>query len=64
MGGPQIPMKTGRRDSRESYFRIVDKYINLGNDSTSSVLSHFAAVGLNAEEVVAILGFIYLFCVL
>ncbi|CAM8967816.1 unnamed protein product [Rhodiola kirilowii] len=55
-GRTTIPMKTGRRDSKKSYYDLVDQFINNHSDSTSSVLSHFGSVGLDVEETVAVLG--------
>uniref|UniRef100_A0A7N0R9C7 Peroxidase n=1 Tax=Kalanchoe fedtschenkoi TaxID=63787 RepID=A0A7N0R9C7_KALFE len=55
-GGPEIQMKTGRRDSKKSYLSETYQAIPNHNDSTSSVLSHFGSIGLDVEETVAILG--------
>ncbi|KAK1562906.1 hypothetical protein Q3G72_018827 [Acer saccharum] len=56
LGGPRVEMKTGRRDSRESYFSDVEKVIPNHNDSISSVLSMFQSVGIDAEGTAALLG--------
>lgn len=56
LGGPRIAVKTGRRDSRKSSAAVVDKYVPLHNGSISSLLSAFAAVGIDAEGAVALLG--------
>ncbi|KAG8079225.1 hypothetical protein GUJ93_ZPchr0007g3740 [Zizania palustris] len=57
LGGPSpLPMRTGRRDSRESYYGVVEHYIPNHNDSVSTVLSRFAAMGVEVEGAVALLG--------
>ncbi|KAK3226479.1 hypothetical protein Dsin_006341 [Dipteronia sinensis] len=56
LGGPRVEMKTGRRDSQESYFSDVEKVIPNHNDSISSVLSLFQSVGIDAEGTAALLG--------
>ncbi|XP_031253572.1 peroxidase 21-like [Pistacia vera] len=56
LGGPRIEMKTGRRDSKESYFAEVDSLIPNHNDSISSVLSRFQSLGVDVEATVALLG--------
>lgn len=56
LGGPQIQMKTGRRDSKESYAVVVEDYLPNHNDSISLVLSRFQSIGIDAEGTVAILG--------
>lgn len=56
LGGPHIEMKTGRRDSKGSYAKIVEEFIPNHNDSVSSVLSRFQSVGVDVEGTVALLG--------
>ncbi|KAK3126110.1 hypothetical protein QOZ80_7BG0613980 [Eleusine coracana subsp. coracana] len=56
LGGPRVSMRTGRRDSRESYLSDVERFIPNHNDSVSVVLSRFAAMGVDAEAAVALLG--------
>ncbi|KAM1576018.1 hypothetical protein PS2_032254 [Malus domestica] len=56
LGGPRIEMKTGRKDSKESYASVVEEFIPNHNDSISSVLSRFQSIGIDAEGTVAILG--------
>ncbi|KAM0841798.1 hypothetical protein ACQ4PT_058780 [Festuca glaucescens] len=57
IGGPaDIPMRTGRRDARASYYGEVERYVPNHNDSVSTVLSRFASMGVDAEGVVALLG--------
>ncbi|XAR69054.1 Peroxidase [Bertholletia excelsa] len=56
LGGPQIEMKTGRLDSRESYVGMVDDFIPNHNDTVSLVLSRFQSVGIDVEGTVALLG--------
>ncbi|KAL7248160.1 hypothetical protein ACSBR2_002968 [Camellia fascicularis] len=56
LGGPHIEMKTGRKDSRESYAKVVDEFIPNHNDSMALVLSRFQSIGIDAEGTVALLG--------
>ncbi|KAE8099551.1 hypothetical protein FH972_017526 [Carpinus fangiana] len=56
LGGPRIEMKTGRRDSDESYATVVEDYIPDHNDSISLVLSRFQSIGIDVEGTVALLG--------
>ncbi|WOL04629.1 peroxidase 21 [Canna indica] len=56
LGGPYIPMKTGRRDSRQSYYENINNYLPNHNDSMSLVLSRFKSIGIDAESTVALLG--------
>ncbi|RZC76455.1 hypothetical protein C5167_000613 [Papaver somniferum] len=56
LGAPHIAMKTGRKDSTESYAGVVENFIPNHNDSMSFVLSQFQAIGIDAEGVVALLG--------
>ncbi|CAD6334028.1 unnamed protein product [Miscanthus lutarioriparius] len=57
LGGPRVVgMRTGRRDSRESHDDEVERDIPNHNDSVSAVLSRFAALGVDAEGAVALLG--------
>lgn len=56
LGGPRVAMLTGRRDSRQSYYDEVERSIPNHNDSVSVVLSRFAAMGVDAEGAVALLG--------
>ena len=49
-------MKTGRRDSKESYATVVDDLIPNHNDSISFVLSRFQDIGVDVEATVALLG--------
>ncbi|CAL0299594.1 unnamed protein product [Lupinus luteus] len=56
LGGPNIEMKTGRRDSKESYAMMVEEFIPNHNDSISLVLSSFQAIGVDIEATVALLG--------
>jgi peroxidase len=49
-------MKTGRKDSKESYSTVVEEFIPNHNDSISLVLSRFQAVGVDVEATVALLG--------
>ncbi|KAK9724066.1 hypothetical protein RND81_05G045400 [Saponaria officinalis] len=56
LGGPYIEMKTGRRDSRQSYATMVQKFIPNHNASASLLLSTFKSIGIDIEGAVAILG--------
>ncbi|ERN12267.1 hypothetical protein AMTR_s00034p00235030 [Amborella trichopoda] len=56
LGGPNVPMKTGRRDSRESEVDVVEQHIPNHNDSIPFVLSRFQSIGINTEGTVALLG--------
>ncbi|ONK62530.1 uncharacterized protein A4U43_C07F5040 [Asparagus officinalis] len=56
LGGPYIPMRTGRRDSKQSYFEVVEDFIPNHNDSLDLVLSRFQSAGINTEGTVALLG--------
>ncbi|CAN4109623.1 unnamed protein product [Withania somnifera] len=55
LGGPHIEMKTGRRDSKESYLAEVENFIPNHNDSMLLVLSRFKSVGVDAQGTVALL---------
>ncbi|CAN4117038.1 unnamed protein product [Withania somnifera] len=56
LGGPRIEMRTGRKDSKESYLSEVEKYLPNHNDSMSFVLSQFQSIGIDTEGTVALLG--------
>ncbi|KAF3664618.1 Peroxidase 21 [Capsicum annuum] len=56
LGGPRIEMRTGRKDSKESYLAEVEKYLPNHNDSMSFVLSQFQSIGIDTEGTVALLG--------
>lgn len=56
VGGPYIPMKTGRRDGRRSRSEVLEQYLPDHNESTSSVLEKFSAMGIDTPGVVALLG--------
>ncbi|KAH9671720.1 peroxidase 21 [Citrus sinensis] len=56
LGGPRIPIKTGRRDSRVSYLAEVEKFIPNHNDSIATALSVFNSIGIDDEGVVALYG--------
>ncbi|KDO78224.1 hypothetical protein CISIN_1g019129mg [Citrus sinensis] len=55
LGGPYIPLKTGRRDGRKSRAEILEQYLPDHNDSMSVVLERFAAIGIDAPGLVALL---------
>ncbi|XP_042506242.1 peroxidase 21 [Macadamia integrifolia] len=56
LGGPHIEMKTGRRDSTESYVADLLDFIPNHNDSISLVLSRFNSTGIDVEGTVSLLG--------
>lgn len=56
IGGPYIPLKTGRRDGRKSRAPLLEQYLPEHNDSISSVLDKFSAIGIDTPGVVALLG--------
>ncbi|PKU61306.1 peroxidase 42-like [Dendrobium catenatum] len=55
-GGPTIALKTGRRDGRKSRAEVVEKFLPDHNESISSVLEKFGAMGIDIAGVVALLG--------
>uniref|UniRef100_A0A2C9W546 Peroxidase n=1 Tax=Manihot esculenta TaxID=3983 RepID=A0A2C9W546_MANES len=56
LGGPRTEMKTGRRDSKESYAAVLENFLPNHNDSMSLVLSRFQSIGIDTEGAVALLG--------
>ncbi|XP_031125780.1 peroxidase 42 [Ipomoea triloba] len=56
LGGPYIPLKSGRRDGRKSRANILEQYLPDHNDSMSLVLERFSNIGINTPGVVALLG--------
>ncbi|XP_050230575.1 peroxidase 21 [Mercurialis annua] len=56
LGGPRIEMKTGRRDSKESYAAVLENFIPNHNESISVVLDRFQSLGIDTEGAVALLG--------
>ncbi|KNA09176.1 hypothetical protein SOVF_155900 isoform A [Spinacia oleracea] len=56
LGGPHIPLKTGRRDGRRSRAEILEQYLPDHNESMSTVLEKFKSIGIDAKGVVALLG--------
>ncbi|XP_073008739.1 peroxidase 42 [Typha latifolia] len=56
VGGPYIPLKTGRRDGRKSRADLLEEYLPDHNESISSVLDKFNALGIDTPGVVALLG--------
>lgn len=56
VGGPFIPLKTGRRDGRKSRAEILEQYLPDHNESLSVVLEKFAAIGVDTPGLVALLG--------
>lgn len=56
VGGPHIPLKTGRRDGRKSRAEMLEQYLPDHNESMSMVLHKFKAIGIDTKGVVALLG--------
>lgn len=56
LGGPYVEMKSGRRDSKESYAAQVENSIPNHNDTVSVVLSTFQSMGIDTQGTVALLG--------
>ncbi|KAL5066996.1 hypothetical protein RYX36_017883 [Vicia faba] len=56
LGGPYIPLKTGRRDGRKSRVGLLEEYLPDHNESISSVLDKFGAMGIDTPGVVSLLG--------
>ncbi|KAK3432051.1 hypothetical protein EUGRSUZ_E04056 [Eucalyptus grandis] len=56
LGGPQIPLKTGRRDGRRSRADVIEEHLPDHNESMSVVLERFAKMGIDTPGVVALLG--------
>ena len=56
LGGPYIPLKTGRRDGRRSRADVVEQYLPDHNETISGVLDRFSAMGIDTPGVVALLG--------
>ncbi|XWS55796.1 hypothetical protein CRYUN_Cryun09bG0031500 [Craigia yunnanensis] len=56
LGGPRIEMKTGRKDSKESYLTEVENTIPNHNDTMELVLSRFQSIGIDTQGTVALLG--------
>ncbi|KAA8520065.1 hypothetical protein F0562_014321 [Nyssa sinensis] len=56
LGGPYIPLKTGRRDGRKSRADVVEQYLPDHNESISVVLDRFGEMGIDTPGVVALLG--------
>lgn len=60
LGGPYIPLKTGRRDGRKSRVDLLEEYLPDHNESISAVLDKFGAMGIDTSGVVALLGIYYI----
>ncbi|GAA0150926.1 peroxidase [Lithospermum erythrorhizon] len=56
LGGPHIPLKTGRRDGRKIRTDILEQYLPDHNESMSVILERFSKVGIDTPGVVALLG--------
>ncbi|KVH89614.1 heme peroxidase [Cynara cardunculus var. scolymus] len=55
LGGPYIPLKTGRRDGRKSRADVLEQYLPDHNESMSVVLERFKNIGIDTPGVVALL---------
>ncbi|KAE8700463.1 Peroxidase 42 [Hibiscus syriacus] len=56
LGGPYIPLKTGRRGGRRSRADVVEEYLPDHIETISGVLDRFYAMGIDTPGVVALLG--------
>ncbi|KAK9064177.1 hypothetical protein SSX86_015557 [Deinandra increscens subsp. villosa] len=56
LGGPYIPLKTGRRDGRKSRADILEQHLPDHNESMTVVLERFKKIGIDTPGVVALLG--------
>lgn len=61
MGGPHIPLKTGRRDGLKSRTDMLESYLPDHNESISVVLDKFKSIGIDAPGLVALLGTVTFF---
>lgn len=61
LGGPHIPLRTGRRDGRRSRADVVEQFLPDHNESISAVLDKFGAMGIDTPGVVALLGILFTF---
>ncbi|KAH1039500.1 hypothetical protein J1N35_041243 [Gossypium stocksii] len=56
LGGPRIEMRSGRKDSKQSYLTEVQNTIPNHNDTIDLVLSRFQSIGIDTAGTVALLG--------
>ncbi|CAK9198480.1 unnamed protein product [Sphagnum jensenii] len=56
LGGPRVPLKTGRRDSIVSLKKSADDGIPTPQTDVTSLLAYFKKIGLNTAQTVALLG--------
>lgn len=56
MGGPHIPLKTGRRDGRKSRAELLEQYLPDHNESLTVILDKFSKLGIDTVGLVALLG--------
>ncbi|CAN8231056.1 unnamed protein product [Cochlearia groenlandica] len=56
VGGPYIPLKTGRRDGLKSRTDMLESYLPDHNESISVVLEKFKSIGIDTPGLVALLG--------
>lgn len=56
LGGPSIPVLTGRKDSMQAYKALADANIPLATTSVDQLLQNFSSKGLTLDEAVALLG--------
>ncbi|KAH9322381.1 hypothetical protein KI387_017020, partial [Taxus chinensis] len=55
LGGPYIPLKTGRRDGRKSRANVLEMYLPDHNNTISTVLTRFKAIGIDTLGLVSLL---------
>ncbi|MBA0721984.1 hypothetical protein Golax_009474 [Gossypium laxum] len=56
LGGPRIEMRSGRKDSKQSYLTEVQNAIPNHNDTIDLVLARFQSIGIDTPGTVALLG--------
>ncbi|KAA3463872.1 peroxidase 21-like isoform X1 [Gossypium australe] len=56
LGGPRIEMRSGRKDSKQSYLTEVQNTIPNHNDTIDLVLARFQSIGIDTPGTVALLG--------
>ncbi|KAB2087296.1 hypothetical protein ERO13_A04G075400v2 [Gossypium hirsutum] len=56
LGGPRIEMRSGRKDSKQSYPTEVQNTIPNHNDTIDLVLARFQSIGIDTPGTVALLG--------
>ncbi|XP_012443332.1 peroxidase 21 [Gossypium raimondii] len=56
LGGPRLEMRSGRKDSKQSYLTEVQNAIPNHNDTIDLVLARFQSIGIDTPGAVALLG--------